>query len=84
LFWTEIIDVNSLHCKHDGGNRGNQSITATFFSIAVNRIFVVICGPKQPLQNCFMLFMFLINQMEAQFSRMLRQFAHLLPQIQRE
>jgi hypothetical protein len=55
--------------------------------------FLVICGPKQPLQNClskasFMLFMFfkstkwkhaylLLPLKPEQFSRMLSQFSHL-------
>jgi hypothetical protein len=60
----------------------------------VNSIFVVICSPKQPLQNClskasFMLFMFFKStkwkhassspaENPEQFSRMLSQFSHLL------
>ena len=64
--------------------------------LSVNPIFVVICGPKQPLQNClsmasFMLFMFfkstkwkhaylLLPLKPEQFSRMLSQFSHLLSQ----
>jgi hypothetical protein len=62
--------------------------------LSVNPIFVVICGPKQPLQNCLskaslMLFMFLnrpsgsthiffSRSKPEQFSRMLSQFSHLL------
>jgi hypothetical protein len=40
---------------------------------SVNQIFVVICGPKQPLQNClskasFMFLCFLYQQVEARIS----------------
>ena len=61
--------------------------------LSVNPIFVVICGPKQPLQNCLQkasfMFMFfkstkwkhaylLLPLKPEQFSRMLSQFSHLL------
>ena len=62
--------------------------------LSVNPIFVVICGPKQPLQNylskaSFMLFVFfkstkwkhaylLLPLKPERFSRMLSQFSHML------
>jgi hypothetical protein len=43
--------------------------------LSVNPIFVVICGPKQPLQNCMsfegfvhVVYVFKINQVEARIS----------------
>jgi hypothetical protein len=38
LFCTEIIDINSLHCKNCG-NRGNLSITATVLAIPAMEVY---------------------------------------------